>query len=142
MKKYRGDMFHDNEEWCKVWRKTDSSFQKWHEEFCAFSPSYSKVQQFCVDRLFLSIVYEVWTKKIQKSYLSWDWTVIQNLNQPWLCGFKNGMKNLVKLSLEQSKSEELYIDGFFLLKAYVSARKFNRNYVSWHWRVMQNLKEN
>ena len=37
----------------------------------------------------------------------------------------------------------MYFDGFFLSKAYnVSARKFQRNCVSWHWRVMKNLKEN
>ena len=29
-------MSHDNEEWCKVWRKTSSWFQKWHEEFGEF----------------------------------------------------------------------------------------------------------
>ena len=41
------------------------------------------------------------------------------------------------------KSEKLYFDGFLLYKAYnVSARKCQRNYVSWHWKVMQNLKEN
>ena len=41
------------------------------------------------------------------------------------------------------KSEKLYFDGFFLSKAFnVSARKFHRIYESWHWRVMQNLKEN
>ena len=48
-----------------------------------------------------------------------------------------------ELSLEHPKSEKLYFDGLFLSKAFnVSARKFQRNYVSWHWRVMQNLKEN
>ena len=26
----------DTEEWCKVWRKTDSWFQRWHEEFGEF----------------------------------------------------------------------------------------------------------
>ena len=36
MKKYRRVMSHDTEEWCKVWRKTDSWFQKWHEEFGEF----------------------------------------------------------------------------------------------------------
>ena len=47
------------------------------------------------------------------------------------------------ISLEHSKSEKLYIDELFLSKASnVSARKFQRNYVSWHWRAMQNLKEN
>ena len=27
---------HGTNEWYKVWRKTDSSFQKWHEEFGKF----------------------------------------------------------------------------------------------------------
>ena len=31
--------------------------------------------------------------------------------------------------------------GSFCPKHNVSARNFQRNYVSWHWRVMQNLKE-
>ena len=40
------------------------------------------------------------------------------------------------------KSENLYFDSLFFSKAYnVSARTFQRNYVSRHWRVMQNLKE-
>ena len=47
-----------------------------------------------------------------------------------------------ELSLEHSKSEKLYNNGLFLSKAFsVSARKCQGNYVSWHWRVMQNLKE-
>ena len=29
LKKYRGVMSHDTEEWCKIWRKTDLLFQKW-----------------------------------------------------------------------------------------------------------------
>ena len=36
MKKYSKVMSHDTEEWCKVWRKTGSWFQKWHEEFGEF----------------------------------------------------------------------------------------------------------
>ena len=31
MEKYRRVMSHDSKECCKVSRKTDSSFQKWHE---------------------------------------------------------------------------------------------------------------
>ena len=41
----------------------------------------------------LSKVYEVWAEKIQRSYLSWNWTVMQNLNKLWPCGFKNGMRD-------------------------------------------------
>ena len=46
MKKYRRVMFHDTEEWCKVWRKTDLWFQKRHEEFGEFSPKHSKAKNF------------------------------------------------------------------------------------------------
>ena len=31
LKKYRGVIFHDTEEWCKIWQKTDFWFEKWHE---------------------------------------------------------------------------------------------------------------
>ena len=30
-------MFDGTEGWCKIWRKTDTSFQKWREEFGKFS---------------------------------------------------------------------------------------------------------
>ena len=46
IKEYRGVIFHDTREWCKIWRKTDSSFQKWHEKFGRFSPQHSKVPKF------------------------------------------------------------------------------------------------
>ena len=38
LEKYRGVIFHDTEEWCKIWRKTDLWFGKWHEEFGKLSP--------------------------------------------------------------------------------------------------------
>ena len=41
LKKYRGVIFHDTEEWCKIWRKTDLCFGKWHEKFGKFSPEHS-----------------------------------------------------------------------------------------------------
>ena len=42
LKKYRGVMSHNTEEWCKVARKTDLLFQKW-QEFGEFWPEHSKV---------------------------------------------------------------------------------------------------
>ena len=74
-------------------------------------------------------------KKVRRSYLSWHWTVMQNLNKPWPCGFKNDMRNWVNFHYNAQKSEKLYIDGLFLSKGYVLARNFQRNYVLWHWRV-------
>ena len=45
IKKHRGVIFHDIEEWYKIRRKTDLSFGKWHEEFGRFSPEHSKVSK-------------------------------------------------------------------------------------------------
>ena len=57
--------------------------------------------------------------------------------------FQKWHEELGELSLEHPKVWKLYIDGLFLSKAYtVSVRKFQRNYVSWHWRVLQSLNEN
>ena len=57
--------------------------------------------------------------------------------------FQNWHEESGELSLEHSKFEKWYIDGLFLSKAYnVSARKFQKDYVSWHWKVMEDLKEN
>ena len=44
LKKYRGAIIHDNEEWCKIWRKTDLLLRKWHEEFGKLSPEHSKLE--------------------------------------------------------------------------------------------------
>ena len=73
-----------------------------------------------------------------------QWFYDENLNKPWHCGFKNGMKNIVNFHWSTQKSEILFFDGLFLSKAYnVSARKLRRNYVSWYWRMgTQNLKKN
>ena len=52
--------------------------------------------------------------------------------------FPKWHSELGDLSLEHQEVWKLYIDGFFLSKAYnVSVRKFQRSYVSWHWRVLQ-----
>ena len=109
-------------------------------KFVNFHPTTQKSKSFNLVGYFYP-TYMRFEIKIQRSYLSWHWTVMQNLNKPWPCGFKNGMRNWVNFHYSTQKSEKLYIDGLFLSKAYnVSARKFQRNYVSWHWRVMQNLK--
>ena len=54
-------------------------------------------------------VYKVWAKKIQRSYVSWHKAVMQNLNKPWPCGFKNGKRNLGEFSLATFFPKEYYI---------------------------------
>ena len=64
IKKYRRVMSHDNEEWCKVWRKTDSWFQKWHDEFVNFNASSGKSEKLLFDVLLLSVANKVSAKKV------------------------------------------------------------------------------
>ena len=42
---YRGVIFHDTEELCKFYRKTDLSFEKRHEKIGKFSPEHLKVSK-------------------------------------------------------------------------------------------------
>ena len=45
LKNCRGVMCHGNDEWCKIWRRTDLSVQNWHEEFHEFWPEHSKISK-------------------------------------------------------------------------------------------------
>ena len=79
LQKYRGVIFHDTAQWCKIWINLD----------------------FAVSKMAGGI----------------GWNFIR--------------------ALSFFTSEKLYFDGLILSKAYnVSAKKFHRNYVSWHWKVM------
>ena len=56
--------------------------------------------------------------------------------------FKND-KNLVNFGLSTRNSQNFYFDWFILCKVYnVSPKKVQRSCLSWHWRVMQNVKKN
>ena len=89
-------------------------------------------------------IFKIWAKKVRWSYFSWYWTIMQKLT----LRFQKWHEELGEISFEPSqvKSFTLMGSGFFLSKAYnVSARKFHRDYDterSWHWKVMQNWKEN
>ena len=36
LKRYRGVTLDGTEDWCKIWRKTDLCFEKWHDKFGKF----------------------------------------------------------------------------------------------------------
>ena len=58
-------------------------------------------------------------------------------------GLKNDTVNLVDFPVSHRKSKNLYFDGLFLSIAYkFSAEKGQKSYLSWHWGVIQTLKEN
>ena len=87
LRKYSGFMFDGTQDWCKVWRKSDVFFQKWHEEFSKFSPEHLKVKieilmaWFCLK----SKMYE---PKICMSYVPWQWRMMQKLKMNWFFSSK------------------------------------------------------
>ena len=100
---FRGVMFDKNEYWCKLWRKTDLHFQKWHEEFSKFSPERSKVSK-------LELWWDLFIQsrkclrlKLNESYVSWQWRMMQNLT----CQFKVDMRNLTNFDRSTQKSQKL-----------------------------------
>ena len=116
----------------KFKEKLTCSFKHDIENLVCFHPTTQKSESFT------SIDY-FWPKyKIQRSYLSWQeqwYNIWINLDLVvWRIGwtFIKALKSL----------EICTFMGFFCPKRNVSARKFQRNVVSWHWKVMQNLKEN
>ena len=71
LKKYGRVIFHDSEEWCKIWRKTDLMLGKWQEEFCKFSPEHTKCQNWNFNKILLPKVENVWASNLLWSYVSW-----------------------------------------------------------------------
>ena len=114
------------------------SFQIRHEKCGEFSPNHSKIRKFHFDGLFLSKVFEVWAQKNTKELSFMTLNSDAKFESTLTFWFPKWHSELGDLSLEHQEVWKLYIDGFFLSKAYnVSVRKFQRSYVSWHWRVLQ-----
>ena len=59
LKKYRGVIFHDTEQWCKIWIKPDLVVSKMAEELGELSLEHPKVWKLYIDGPFLSKAYTV-----------------------------------------------------------------------------------
>ena len=149
-------------------------------------------KNFHFNGLLLSKVCIIWAKKVQKSYLSWNWRGITKFAEESTCRFKIDMMNFTNFDPSTEKSKIFVLSGsLFELQKYwgvifydteelctfwrktdlwfekrldkfgkfspehlkvsklglwwdpfVQSRKGMRSYVSWQWRIMQNLKRN
>ena len=55
---------------------------------------------------------------------------------------KNDTRNLVNFHVSSRKSENLHFNGLLLSVAYkFSAKKVQKSYLSWHWRVTETLSK-
>ena len=127
LKKYRGVMFHGTEEWCKIWKKTDLWFGKWHKEFGNFLPDDSKISKlglwwvpFIQSRKYMSLKF---TKELCIITMKNDAKFEKQLT----CRFKidTTIQQIFNRGLECL--ENLHFNGFLLTKVYnVWAKKVKK----------------
>ena len=111
-------------------------------KFQTFNYSHEISPNLYSDKLLLVKVYKVLTKKVQRSYVSWHWIMMQVLNKNWFVVSK--MTKIWWILTRVLKSlKNLQLDWFLLCKVYkVWPKKVQRSYLSWHSRLMQNFKKN
>ena len=87
-------------------------------------------------------VYKISAKKVQRSYFSQYWRVIQNLKKNWFVVSK--MRRIWWILTRALKSlKNLDFNWLLLCKVFnVWPKKVQKSYLSWHWRLTQNLKNN
>ena len=105
-------------------------------------PEFESLKNFHFNGLFLSKAYIVWTEKVQRSYLSWHWRVMKNLERNRLAVSKLTWEIWQILIRALKSLTKFHFNWLLLSKVYiVSDKKVQRSYLPWHWRVMQNLKK-
>ena len=79
--------------------------------------AFESLKKFHFNRLLLSKVYTVWNKKAERSYLSWQWGVMQNLKKNWLVAWKMTwvIWQIFTKALESLKN--FHFNGLLLSKA-------------------------
>ena len=115
-------MSHDIEEWCKIWRKTDLLFQKWHQ-FGEFWPEHLKFTKFLLWLFFCGryvTCYQKSTEELSFTLLKSDAKFEEKLT----CGLENDERNMTNFHRSTWKSQTWDFDAMLLSKV--------ENVWAWH----------
>ena len=105
LQKYRGVIFHDIEELCKFWRKTELWFGKRQEEFGRFSPEHLKVSE-------LGLWWDHFVQSRRGMALKFTeklCVMTMKNNAKLTCHFKTDMGNLTNFDASTQKSKKIGI---------------------------------
>ena len=93
------------------------------------------------DRLLFLKVFKISAKKVQRSYVSWYWSVMQNLKKNQF--FVSKMTRIWWILIWALSLQNSHFDCSLSCKIFnFWPKKVQGSYLSWHWRFMQNLKKN
>ena len=118
LKKYRWVIIHSTKEWCKIGRKTDLWFRKWHEEFGMFSPEHLQVSKL---GLWWDPFVQSWKCACLKFTVELCVMTMKNdvkFEKELTCKFKIDLRNLANFDLSTGKSQNLHFNGLLLTKVY------------------------
>ena len=121
LKHYRGVMCNDTEEWKKFKEELTRCFKIDIRNLTNFDSSTQKSQKLPFNELLLTKLYGVWDKKYRGVMFD------ANFEGKLTIAFKNDMRNLANFHQSTRKSQ---------------IWNLQTSYVSWQWRIMQNLKRN
>ena len=93
----------DNEELCKIWRGTDSSFQSWHEEFW---PEYLKVSKIFILMGSFGAKYILFELKSTEELSFMKPKRNAKFGEESTCRFKIGIRNLTNFDPSTWKSQK------------------------------------
>ena len=105
LKTYREIIFHETEEWCKIWGKTDLWSEKLHEGFDKFLTKHSKVSKIC------TLMGSFWRKYIMlvlKKYRRDIFHDTEEWCEIWrklTCGLENDIRNSANFNTSTQKSQ-------------------------------------
>ena len=100
------------------------------------------LKKLCFNWLLVTKVYIVWATKVQRSYLS-TLKRYANFEEKLTCSLKKDLRNLANFHQSTWKCQIWDFDGILLSKVEkVWLWNLQKSYVSWQWRIMQNLKRN
>ena len=118
-------------------------FQNWHKEFDKFWPEHSKVSKI------FTLMGSFWAKYILFELKKYRGVIFHKTEEGYKIwggidlSFQDWHKKFEKILTRALESlNDFHFNGLLLNKVYiVCTKKLERSYLSWHWRVTQNLKK-
>ena len=140
LKKYKGVIFHDTEQWCKIWINPDLVVSKmaWGIGWTFIrAPKSLKIVHW-----WAAFAQSIHCQLENLGGIVMTLKGVAKFKRKLTCRLKNDIKNLVNFHASSWKSENVHFDWIHLSKAFKYLdEKEQKSYVSWHWRVMQSLKK-